>query len=263
MFSSFGSEVTLLDVAPRVLTASDAAISEAVAAAFAAQGVDVHTGHRDGRAASTRADDGAIDLSWREDGAARSPSGFDAVIMATGWPADVEDLGLENAGIEVVRSAIPADQYFRTVVPHIFAVGDANGRDMLVQAAQFEGEAAAENAVLGANRRTPQHLLPAGGFTDPDYAGVGLTEAQARERDPQCVVATVPFSERRPRRDRRPGDRLPEADRRPAPRADPRRARRRRERDRGHPVGDDGDGGRRRRRRPSRTCASPTRPTAR
>ncbi len=63
-------------------------------------------------------------------------------------------------------------------MPHIFAVGDANGRDMLVQAAVFEGEAAAENAVLDANRRTPHHLLPAGGFTDPDYAGVGLTESR-------------------------------------------------------------------------------------
>jgi pyruvate/2-oxoglutarate dehydrogenase complex dihydrolipoamide dehydrogenase (E3) component len=58
----------------------------------------------------------------------------------------------------------------------------------------FEGEAAAENAVLDANRRTPHHLLPAGGFTDPDYAGVGLTEAQARERDPQCIVVTVPYA---------------------------------------------------------------------
>ena len=57
-----------------------------------------------------------------------------------------------------------------------------------------EAEAAAENAVLGANRRTPQFLLPAGGFTDPDYAGVGFTQEQARERDPQCVVASVPFS---------------------------------------------------------------------
>jgi len=76
----------------------------------------------------------------------------------------------------------------------VFAVGDANGRDMLVQAAQFEGEAAAENAVLGANRRTPHHLLPAGGFTDPDYAGVGLTEEQAREADESCVVVTIPYS---------------------------------------------------------------------
>ncbi|RFA12632.1 pyridine nucleotide-disulfide oxidoreductase [Subtercola boreus] len=192
VFNSFGSEVTLLDVAPRVLMASDASISDVVAASFAEQGVDVRTGI-DGVDSLARTAEGAIALTWREGGQTATRD-VDVVIMATGWPADVEDLGLENAGIEVVRSAIPADQYFRTVVPHVFAVGDANGRDMLVQAAQFEGEAAAENAVLGANRRTPHHLLPAGGFTDPDYAGVGLTEAVARDRDPSCVVATVPYS---------------------------------------------------------------------
>ncbi len=191
VFSSFGSEVTLLDVAPRVLMASDASISELVAAAFGDQGIRVQTGIETVEALE-RNPDGSIALRWRNDGD-RESLDVDAVIMATGWPADVEDLGLENAGVEVKRSAIPADQYFRTVVPHIFAVGDANGRDMLVQAAQFEGEAAAENAVLGANRRTPHHLLPAGGFTDPDYAGVGLTEEQARERDELCVVATVPY----------------------------------------------------------------------
>ena len=192
VFSSFGSEVTLLDVAPRVLMASDAAIAATVEAAFAEQGIDVHTGIET-VAGLERTDDGGILLAWREAGEERSAV-FDAVIMATGWPADVEDLDLENAGITIERSAIPADRYFRTVVPHIFAVGDANGRDMLVQAAQFEGEAAAENAVLGANRRTPHHLLPAGGFTDPDYAGVGLTEEQARERDTDCVVATVSYA---------------------------------------------------------------------
>ena len=141
-----------------------------------------------------RAADGSMTLSWRADDSPAAAD-FDAVIMATGWPADVDDLGLESAGIEVVRSSIPVNQYFHTVVPHIFAVGDANGRDMLVQAAQFEGEAAAENAVLGANRRTPHHLLPAGGFTDPDYAGVGFTEEQARERDLLCVVATVHYTD--------------------------------------------------------------------
>jgi pyruvate/2-oxoglutarate dehydrogenase complex dihydrolipoamide dehydrogenase (E3) component len=192
VFSSFGSAVTLLDVAPRILMASDAAISDAVSTAFVEQGVDVHTG-LDGVDSIVRAADGSLTLRWRQGGVETSAS-FDAVIMATGWPADVDDLGLENAGITPARSAIPVDQYFRTVIPHIFAVGDANGRDMLVQAAHFEGEAAAENAVLDANRRTPHHLLPAGGFTDPDYAGVGLTEAAARERDPQCVVSRVDYS---------------------------------------------------------------------
>ncbi|WP_260979727.1 MULTISPECIES: NAD(P)/FAD-dependent oxidoreductase [Microbacterium] len=193
VFRSFGSEVTLLDVAPRVLMASDARISEVIASSFRANGVDVHTGI-DTVESLEQSSDGAVTLAWRAGGGTRTTE-VDVVIMATGWPADVDDLGLENAGVEVVRSAIPVDRYFRTMVPHILAVGDANGRDMLVQAAQFEGEAAAENAVLGANRRTPHHLLPAGGFTDPDYAGVGLTEEQARDRDPSCVVATVRFAD--------------------------------------------------------------------
>ncbi len=191
VFNSFGSKVTLLDVAPRVLMASDASIADTVSGALRDAGVAVHTGIETVERLEA-AESGAISLSWKDSGESTSAE-FDVVIMATGWPADVEDLGLERAGIEIDRSRIPADQYFRTIVPHIFAVGDANGRDMLVQAAQFEGEAAAENAVLGANRRTPHHLLPAGGFTDPDYAGVGLTEEQARDRDPSCVVATVGY----------------------------------------------------------------------
>jgi pyruvate/2-oxoglutarate dehydrogenase complex dihydrolipoamide dehydrogenase (E3) component len=193
VFNAFGSAVALLDVAPRILATSDLDISIAVSTAFAEQGVSVHTG-LEGVESLVAAHDGSITLTWRSLG--NSVSGdFDAVIMATGWPADVDDLGLMNAGITTVRSAIPVDQYFRSIVPHIFAVGDANGADMLVQAAHFEGEAAAENAVLDANRRTPHHLLPAGGFTDPDYAGVGLTEEQARERDPHCLVVTVPYTQ--------------------------------------------------------------------
>ncbi len=190
---SFGSAVTLLDVAPRVLFASDEDISAAVQTAFEQQGVVVHVGVETVESLASTPDD-AIELAWRADGDSITEE-FDAVVMATGWPADVEDLGLEAAGVQTQRSAIPVDQYFRSAVPHIYAVGDANGRDMLVQAATFEGEAAAENAVLDANRRTPHHLLPAGGFTDPDYGGVGLTERQARERDPLCIVATVPYSQ--------------------------------------------------------------------
>ncbi len=192
IFDSFGSEVTILDLAPRVLMASDAEISAAIAASFTANGIAVHTGI-EGVDSLVRRDDGGIDLEWRDDGHAVVEP-FDAVVMATGWPADVDDLGLDRAGVHPERSAIPVDRYFRSSVPHIFAVGDANGRDMLVQAAHFEGEAAAENAVLDANRRTPHHLLPAGGFTDPDYAGVGLTEEQARGRDEHCIVATIRYS---------------------------------------------------------------------
>ena len=244
VFSAFGTHVTLLDVAPRILAVADEQISDAVGAAFAEQGVALHPGIETVEGL-TRADDGSITLTWREAGASISGS-FDAVVMATGWPADVEGLGLEAAGVQTVRSAIPVDQYFRSSVPHIYAVGDANGRDMLVQAAHFEGEAAAENAVLDANKRTPHHLLPSGGFTDPDYAGVGLTEAEARARDPKCIVACGALHRAGSRGHRRPHPRLPEAHRRSASRADPRGTRRRRERHRGRAVRDDRDGRRHR-----------------
>lgn len=191
IFDSLGSAVTLLDLAPRVLMASDAEISAVVTAAFTAQGISVHTGIS-GVESLARAEQDRIALTWSAAEETHVEI-FDAVVMATGWPADVEDLGLRNVGVDVERSAIPVDDYFHSSASHIFAVGDANGKDMLVQAAQFEGEAAAENAVLGANRRTPHHLLPAGGFTDPDYAGVGLTEEQARARDPHCVVAVARY----------------------------------------------------------------------
>lgn len=192
VFESFGAHVSVLDVAPRLLMASDADVSAAIAESFEGHGMTVRTGITGVDALEEGAD--GMTLRWREDDRPVADS-FDVVVMATGWPADVDDLGLEQAGIAIERSAIPVDAYFRSEVPHILAVGDATGRDMLVQAAQFEGEAAAENAVLGVNRRTPHHLLPAGGFTDPDYAGVGLTEDQARERDERCIVAVARYSD--------------------------------------------------------------------
>ncbi len=194
VFRSFGSEVTLLDVAPRVLMASDAAISRVIADSLSEHGVDVRTGIETVERASTvpptdRSPSPGARTALSDRRRRRRHHG-DRVARRRRGPRPRER---RRRGVE--RSAIPVDRYFRTIVPHILAVGDANGRDMLVQAAQFEGEAAAENAVLGANRRTPHHLLPAGGFTDPDYAGVGLTEEQARDRDPSCVVATVRFAD--------------------------------------------------------------------
>lgn len=191
IFDALGSRVTLLDMAPRILTTEDDDVSIAVTDGFRSRGVEVHVGIR-GVDAIEQHDDGGLEIRWQDGDGAQSAQ-VNAVIMAAGWPANIEGLGLEAAGVAFGRGAIPADSYLRSNVPHIFVAGDANGTSMLVQAAVFEGETAAENAVLGAHRTTPHHLLPEGGFTDPDYAGVGLTEAKARERDPECAVVVVPY----------------------------------------------------------------------
>ncbi|GIG27631.1 dihydrolipoyl dehydrogenase family protein [Cellulomonas marina] len=202
IFNAFGSEVTLVEVAPRILAQTDADVSAHVTRAFREQGVRVEAGVETVTALE-RTDDG-IRLRWRADGRDEDVV-VDAVLMCAGWPASVEGLGLEAAGIEVGRGRIPVDEYLATNVGHVYVAGDANGTAMLVQAANAEAEAAARNAVLGTTVRAPHHLLPAGGFTDPDYADVGLTEEQARERDEHCVVALVELAElERPVIDDRP-----------------------------------------------------------
>ncbi|MDN3495729.1 NAD(P)/FAD-dependent oxidoreductase [Planococcus sp. APC 4015] len=193
ILDSFGVDVSLFDVAPRILMTSDAGVAEAITAEYTTHGITVRTGIA-GVDGLEQTDDGAIALTWRDGDDTRTES-FGAVIMATGWPGAIADIGLEDAGVEVSGSYIPVDGDFRTSASHIFAVGDVNGQSMLVQAARFEAEAAAENAVLGVDHRTPHHLLPVGAFTDPDFAGVGLTEEEARERMPDCLVAVAQYSD--------------------------------------------------------------------
>ncbi|MBG6179637.1 dihydrolipoyl dehydrogenase family protein [Arthrobacter sp. CAN_A1] len=192
IFHALGSRVLLLDLAPRILTTEDADVSAAVTDGFRTRGVRVETGIA-GIDHITKDDDG-LRLHWRN-ASGEHVEVMDAVVMAAGWPANIDSLDLPAAGIQAQRNAIPVDDYLRSNIPHVFVAGDANGSSMLVQAAVFEGETAAENAVLGAHRTTPHHLLPAGGFTDPDYAGVGLTEEAARQRDREAAVVVVPYGE--------------------------------------------------------------------
>ena len=85
------------------------------------------------------------------------------------------------------------DDQLRTTVPHIFAAGDITGRLMLVPHAVQDGYLAATNAVQGRGATLSAQASPIGSFTDPEYAQVGPTEAQAR-RDHDVVVASVPFA---------------------------------------------------------------------
>ena len=114
------------------------------------------------------------------------------MFFAVGWPANLEGLELATAGVAAERGRIPVNDWLQTNLAHIFAAGDVNGHSMLVPSARHEGRLAAENAVLGTRRRVAHDIVPTGSFTDPEYASVGLTEAQARERY-DCAVAVVRY----------------------------------------------------------------------
>jgi glutathione reductase (NADPH) len=188
IFNAFGCEVTVLEMADRVLPAADHDVSATLERSFRAHGVDVVTGIDGVERIERIGADLRVSVTagqWQRDVTA------DLVVSSVGWPATVEGLDLDAAGVAVEGGIVPVNQYLQSSVPSIYVAGDANGRVMLVQTARSGAETAAENAVLGPNRAARQGLVPWGGFTDPDVAGVGLTEHEARARDRDCVVATV------------------------------------------------------------------------
>ncbi|MCU0495106.1 MAG: NAD(P)/FAD-dependent oxidoreductase [Chloroflexaceae bacterium] len=191
VLAAFGSSVMLIDVNPTLLASADEMLGRELTGAFQQRGIEVVTGI------------GGIERVEREHGVlrviySRGGETFDsqaeAVFVAAGWPGNTEELNLAAAHVRTERGYIVVDEHLQSSVPHIFAAGDVNGRTMLVQSADHQGRIAAENAVLGASRSFARPVVPYGGFTDPEYASVGLTEAQARAAH-NCAITIVPYTD--------------------------------------------------------------------
>lgn len=191
VFRGFGSQVTLLDVMPRILPPEDAAVAELMAAEFASRGIEIVTGIQAVERIEAR-DDG-FNLVFTRDGQEHTRA-VEAVIESVGWPGNLDALSLPAAGIETKGPYIQVNDHLQTPVGHIFAAGDITGRMMLVQSASSQARVAAENAVLGINEVDDNQLVPHGGFTDPEYGSIGLTEERAREQY-DCAVAVVPYTD--------------------------------------------------------------------
>lgn len=190
ILNTFGSQVTLLDVAPTILPAEDASVSETMQAAFAKRGINIITGI----AGVSQVEPGPYNMTLTyntQDGGRQLAA--ESVISCVGWPGNADTLNLAAAGVEVERSYIVTDDCLRTSASHIYAAGDIDGRMMLVQSASYEARAAAENAVLGGDRSFHHQIVPHGGFTDPEYGSVGLTEQQADAQGHDYLVALASY----------------------------------------------------------------------
>src|SRR5918998_266192 len=173
VFAAFGSRVHLLEVSPRILAAEDEDVSEGVTEAFGRRGIEIVTGI--GGVEKVERENGRLSLFYAKNDETHTLFA-ETIMFAVGWPGNVEGLNLEAAGVETRRGGyVQVDDSLRTSAPHIFAAGDITGRMMLVQSATNEGNLAAEQAVLGGEHGYRHTIVPHGGFTDPEYASVGLT----------------------------------------------------------------------------------------
>jgi dihydrolipoamide dehydrogenase len=187
IFNRFGSDVTIVEMLPTLIPQEDADATAELAKRFGRRGIAIHTGKQ-----CTRVDDdgGQLTIHFGEDETADA----DLMLVSVGRAPVVADLGLEAIGVEAdPRTGITTDEHRRTTVPHVYAVGDCAGYWQLAHTAFREGEVAAENA-LGHEAVVDPRGVPRPIYTDPEIAGVGLTEAEARERyGDEVAVGVFPW----------------------------------------------------------------------
>jgi dihydrolipoamide dehydrogenase len=185
----FGSEVTIVEMLPSLIPQEDEDATKELAKQFKRRGITVHTGMQ-----CTGVDDHGSHLTVHfgpPESEERETVDADLMLVSVGRGPLVQGLGLEEIGVQLdPRKGIAADEHRRTTVPHIYAVGDCVGYWQLAHTAFREGEVVAENAtgheaVMG-DRAVPRPI-----YTHPEIAGVGLTEAAAREQYGDAVATGV------------------------------------------------------------------------
>jgi dihydrolipoamide dehydrogenase len=175
IFRRFGSEVTIIEMLPRLIPAEDDDAANELAKQFKKRGIALHL---EKQCTGVEETGDGLRVQFGDGESVEA----DLMLVAVGRGPLVEGLGLESIGVEFdKRKGIAADEHRRTTAEHIYAVGDCAGYWQLAHTAFREGEVAAENA-MGHEAVVDNRGVPRPIYTDPEIAGVGLTEAEAREQ---------------------------------------------------------------------------------
>lgn len=192
-FARFGVRVSVVEAMERIVPTESPSISEALAAALAAEGIEIRTGvrvtgvSRDERGYTVRINDGSPSDKIRAE----------QLLVATGRTPNTLDLGLENVGVELdAHGFVRVDEYMRTTNPDVFAAGDVTAGPGYVYVAAYSGGIAAQAALAetAARESIPIDLatVPRVTFTDPQVASVGMTETEARAAGFSPKITSLP-----------------------------------------------------------------------
>jgi dihydrolipoamide dehydrogenase len=202
IFKSYGSDVTVIELLPRLVPGEDEAVSAELERGFKKRGIKVMTG---AKVTSAKAGGSGVDVEVQSAGpAAGSAQGskshklnFELLLVATGRGPVTEGLGADTLGMKMDRGYIVVDQLFKTSVPGISAIGDVitmgGPHYQLAHVSSMEGIVAAERIAGHQVQPINYDHVPRCTYTEPEIGSVGLTEAQAKAQGHDVRVGTFPF----------------------------------------------------------------------
>ena len=191
-FNSIGTQVTVIEMLPKILGPLDDEISAMLQAQYAKKGVEFHL------SCKVVAVEGNEVVYEDPEGHTCRAAG-DKILVSVGRRASFAGIGLENIGVELALNpagrpyGIKVDAHMRTNVPGVFAAGDVTGFSMLAHTATREGEVAV-NTLLGKEDSMRYNAIPGVVYTNPEVAGVGVTEAEATAKGLDFQVLKLPMA---------------------------------------------------------------------
>ncbi len=188
-YRTMGADVTVVEELPQILPVEDAEISAFARKAFEKRGIRIVTG-----AKVTKLDKKSDGLTAAVDAGGKTVQiTVDRVIFAVGVVGNIEGFGLEKLGVKTDRGCIAIDEFCRTNVPGIYAIGDVAGPPMLAHKAEHEGVICVE-AIKGLHPHPmDKRMIPGCTYCHPQVASVGLTEQAAKEKKLDIRIGRFPF----------------------------------------------------------------------
>jgi len=190
IWSSYGVEVTVVEMLPHILPLEDEEAAAEVAKAYIKRGVKVLAGHKVEAVETTKA---GVKVTVSAGGETKVLEAEQALV-AIGFKPNSKELGLEEVGVKLSeRGFVEIDEKMATNIPGIWAIGDVTGKLMLAHVGSAMGIVCAENIAGAETVALDYEMMPRATYCSPQVASFGLTEAQARERGYRVKVGRFPF----------------------------------------------------------------------